>query len=211
MPRNIVPKDAMMDKAEVAEAGKSAVFRRAAGPGAGLGGAHVFLVGLRASGKSSLGEALARRLGRPFVDTDRLVAEGAGKSIEAIVAEGGWEAFRRLETEALREVCARDGAQVVATGGGIVLAGENRALLRGGGPVFYLQATTLLLVDRLTRDMDPASRPPLTELPLTEEMSALREERDPLYMEVANFILHAERPLAELVAEAADKLALVGR
>lgn len=211
MARNVTPRDAMMEKAEVAEAGKTKVFRCAGGPGAALGGPHLFLVGLRASGKSSLGALVAERLGRPFTDTDALVVERAGKSIEDIVAARGWEAFRALETEALGEVCSRPDPQVVATGGGIVLAEENRALLKAGGPVFYLQATTLLVVGRLTRDMDPTSRPPLTELPLTEEMSALREERDPLYMEVANFILHADRPLETLAAEVADKLALVGR
>lgn len=211
MARSMTPKNVMMDKAEVAESSKTAVFRRASGPGATLGGRHVFFVGLRASGKTSLGALAAQRLGRTFVDTDQLVVQRAGRTIEEIVQDKGWDEFRRLETNALRAVCASADPLVAATGGGIVLAAENRELLKGGGPVFYLQATTLLVVDRLTRDMDPASRPPLTELPLTEEMSALREERDPLYMEVANFILHAEEPLDSLAANVADKLLLVGR
>jgi len=212
MPRNIVPKDAMMEKAEIEDADRSMVFRhRAGGPGGGLGGRHVFFVGLRASGKSTVGAEVARRLGRPFVDLDALIQERAGASVADVVARGGWEAFRRLETEALAEVCARPEPTVVATGGGAVLAEANRELLRQGGPVFFLMATTLLVVERLTRDQDPALRPPLTELPLTEEMGALREERDPLYMQVANFVLRAEEPVAALAGEVLDRLALVGR
>ncbi|MBU1003782.1 MAG: shikimate kinase AroL [Proteobacteria bacterium] len=172
-----------------------------------MGGDTVFFVGLRASGKTSLGRLAAERLGLPFADTDQLVVQKAGRSIAEIVEAQGWDEFRRLETEVLREVAGRP--LVVATGGGIVLAEENRDLLRQGGPVFYLLATTLLVVGRLTRDMDPASRPPLTELPLTEEMGQLREERDPLYMEIARFVLHAEEPLEELVAEVQEKMQLV--
>jgi shikimate kinase len=212
MPRNIVPKNAMMRKAEIQDAQRTMVFRHGAGtPGGELGGRHVFFVGLRASGKTTLGAEVARRLGRPFVDLDTLIQERAGTSVAAIVAQGGWEAFRRLETEALAEVCARPEPTVVATGGGAVLAEANRELLRRGGPVFFLMATTLLVVERLTRDQDPALRPPLTELPLAGEMGALREERDPLYMQVANFVLRAEEPTSTLAAEVLDRLALVGR
>lgn len=212
MPRNIVPKNAMKKKSEVDDAGKTTVYRHGRGaPGGGLGGPHVILVGLRASGKTTVGELAARRLSRAFVDTDQLVQERADKSIEQIVSDDGWDAFRRLETEVLKDVLSHAEPTVVATGGGIVLAEENRELLRAGGPVFYLLATTLLVVDRLTGDMDPATRPPLTELPLTEEMSALREERDPLYMQVANFVLRAEQSPETLAAEIEDKLLMVGR
>lgn len=207
MPRNEIPKNAMKRKVEVEDSDRNVVYRRGDSPKPAMGGDTVFLVGLRASGKTSLGRLVAERLGLPFADTDQLVVQKAGRSIAEIVEAHGWDEFRKLETEVLREVAGRP--MVVATGGGIVLTGENRDLLKQGGPVFYLLATTLLLVDRLTRDMDPASRPPLTELPLTEEMGQLREERDPLYMEVARFVLHAEESLEELVAEVQEKMQLV--
>lgn len=210
MPRNVIPKNAMQRKVEVEDGGRTAVFAKgAANPAASLGGETVFLVGLRASGKTSLGRLVAERLGLPFVDTDELVVRKAGASIAEIVERDGWEAFRALETEVLREVA---GAPVVAaTGGGVVLAEENRDLLRKGGPVFYLLATTLCVVERLTRDMDPENRPPLTELPLAEEMGRLREERDPLYMAVANFVLRAESPLEDQAAEVLEKMRLAAR
>lgn len=207
MPRNEIPKNAMKKKVEVEDSDRNVVYRRGNSPVPAMGGDTVFLVGLRASGKTSLGRLAAERLGLPFADTDQLVAHKAGRSIAEIVEAQGWDEFRRLETEVLREVAGKP--LVVATGGGIVLAGENRELLKQGGPVFYLLATTLLVVDRLTRDMDPASRPPLTELPLTQEMGQLREERDPLYMEVARFVLHAEESLESLAAEVQEKMRLV--
>ncbi|WP_461209081.1 shikimate kinase AroL [Desulfocurvus sp. DL9XJH121] len=210
MPRNITPKNALKKKAEVAEADRTATFA----PGStdalrSLGGDTVFLVGLRASGKTSLGRLAAQRLGLPFADTDELVCGRAGATVAEIVEKDGWEAFRALETEVLEDIAGTP--MVVATGGGIVLAPENRELLKAGGPVFYLLATTLCVVDRLTSDMDPAQRPPLTELPLAEEMGRLREERDPLYMEVANFVLRAEEPLENLAAELEERMRLVAR
>lgn len=207
MPLNVTPKNAMKKKIEVEDADQSAVHRAGEVKAPSMGGETVFFVGLRASGKTTLGRKAAERLGLPFVDTDELVVERAGRSIAEIVEAEGWDEFRRLETEALREVAGKP--MVVATGGGIVLAPENRELLKQGGPVFYLLATTLLVVDRLTRDMDPDNRPPLTELPLTEEMGAVREERDPLYMEVAKFVLRAEEPLDELMAEVDEKMRMV--
>ncbi|BBD06911.1 shikimate kinase AroL [Desulfovibrio ferrophilus] len=207
MSRNVTPKNAMKKKFEVEDSNKTAIYRRGSNTKPALSGETVFLVGLRASGKTSLGRLVAERLGLPFADTDQLLVEKTGRSIAEIVESEGWDEFRRLETDVLREVAGKP--MVVATGGGIVLARENREMLKAGGPVFYLLATTLLVVDRLTRDMDPENRPPLTELPLTEEMGELREERDPLYMEVAKFVLRAEESLEELVAEVQEKMRLV--
>jgi len=207
MPRNVIPKNAMKKKFEVENPDQAVTIRQGGAKAPAMGGDSVFFVGLRASGKTTLGRLAAERLHLPFVDTDQLLVQRAGKSIAEIVEARGWDEFRRLETETLREVAGKP--LVVSTGGGIVLAQENRELIKAGGPAFYLMATTLTVVDRLTRNMDPASRPPLTELPLTEEMGALREERDPLYLEVAKFVLRAEEPLEELLAEVEEKMRLV--
>ena len=88
----------------------------------------IYLVGYRASGKTSVGRAVALGLSRLFVDTDRLVEESEGRSIASIFAESGEPVFRRLESEALAAVGTRvlEGELlVVATGGGIVLSREN--------------------------------------------------------------------------------------
>lgn len=208
MPRNIVPKGAMQKKAEVEEAERTGVYRRSAGAAGGK--SNIFLVGLRGSGKTTLGKVGAKRSGRSFVDTDELVEARAGKSVADLVAEGGWDAFRALESEVLAEVCAGDG-QIVATGGGIILAEANRVLMRASGKVFYLAAEPALLAARLLQDPKAAQRPALTGQPLAEEMRALFEERQPLYMNTADFILHAGAPLHELADDFEEKIRLVER
>ena len=80
-------------------------------------GFNLFLIGYRCTGKSSVGQALATKLGWPFIDTDSLLVSESGLSIKEVVDTCGWQAFRRLEHTALQQVCAMD-RQVVATGGG---------------------------------------------------------------------------------------------
>lgn len=208
MPRNIVPKGAIRKKAEVDEADRTGVYCRAAG---GTGGkSNIFLVGLRGSGKTTLGKVGAKRSGRPFLDTDELVEKKAGKSIADMVEQEGWGAFRSLESEVLAEVCAAD-RQIVATGGGAILAEANRERMRAAGKVFYLAAEPALLVARLLKDPKEAGRPTLTGRPLAEEMRVLFEERQPLYMNTADFILHAGAPLSELADDFEEKIRLVER
>ncbi len=208
MARNVVPKGAMQKKSEVEEAGLTGVYRRSAGAAGGK--SNIFLVGLRGSGKTTLGKVGAKRSGRPFLDTDELVEQKAGRSIAEMVEQDGWDAFRALESEVLAEVCAGDG-QIVATGGGIILAEANRQLMRASGKVFYLAAEPALLTGRLLKDPKVAQRPTLTGRPLAEEMRALFEERQPLYMNTADFILHAGAPLNELADDFEEKIRLVER
>ncbi len=88
----------------------------------------VYLIGYRASGKTTVGRALAARLCRDFVDTDHLVEAEAGREITAIFEQSGEETFRHLESEILRRVCERSAQGeelVVATGGGVVLLAEK--------------------------------------------------------------------------------------
>ncbi|MGH2447052.1 MAG: bifunctional shikimate kinase/3-dehydroquinate synthase [Chloroflexota bacterium] len=90
----------------------------------------VVLTGFMGTGKTSVGVALARRLGVRFHDTDQLVEAAAGRSIPQIFAEEGEKEFRRLESEAFRKALAGPAA-VIATGGGTLLTEETRALLNG--------------------------------------------------------------------------------
>lgn len=166
---------------------------------------NIFLVGLRASGKTTLGRRLAKRLGMRFVDTDEQVASQAGRDIAGIVATDGWEAFRRLESEILKRVCAERG-QVVATGGGIVLAPENQRLIRESGTTFYLMAEIATLLRRLNADPATAQRPPLSGLPLDQELIQTNMQRGPLYMSLADHILRTEDTLKNIGRDALDKL-----
>lgn len=159
----------------------------------------LFLIGPRASGKSTVGRIVAERLALPFYDTDDMVMDEAGCSIAEIVRLEGWESFRARESRALALAVARDAAgAVVSTGGGMVLARENRERMRAAGAVFYLAAPLDCLYARLERQFDAGRRPSLTgESPLTE-LARVLEEREPLYREAAHHIIDATAPRAAM-------------
>lgn len=166
---------------------------------------NIFLVGLRGSGKTTLGRMLAERLGAVFTDTDALVAGRAGKSIAAIVADRGWEAFRILEKEVLREACSRRG-QVVATGGGIVLDPANRDLLEQSGMVIYLMADIATLAFRLAENPLAEQRPALSHRDAKVELAQSMQERAPLYMCLADHVLRVDNDPESLVRELLQKI-----
>lgn len=149
----------------------------------------VVLIGMRASGKTTVGKALAARLGRPFLDVDDLVAELAGRPADDVLARDGEAAFRALEDRALRLAAQRRGA-VVATGGGSVLHGAAFAELARGALVAWLQAPPEVLEARGAR----RPRPPLTNLSPREEMLALLERREPIYRAAANLVIPVGQP-----------------
>jgi len=101
---------------------------------------RLVLTGFMATGKTEVGRLLARRLGRPFVDTDGLVETAARCSVAQIFAGDGEAYFRRLERDAVEEACAVPDA-VIATGGGTLLDPDNRRRLVGAGPVVCLTAS----------------------------------------------------------------------
>lgn len=118
----------------------------------------LILIGLPASGKTSVGRALARRLDMPFYDCDEAVETAAGQSLSAIFSQHGETFFRDLESKILEDLCSRERC-VIATGGGAVLRQENRLLLRRSGVVFWLDRP---LEDIMSTDFQ-TGRPLLAE------------------------------------------------
>jgi shikimate kinase len=141
---------------------------------------NLVLVGFMGSGKSSVGRLLAARTGFALVDTDNLVVQDAGMPIPDIFRLHGEEHFRRLETAALQRLVGRIGL-IVATGGGVIVSPENRAILPRIGPVVWLDATT----DHLHQRVRHSKRPLLqTENP-RRTLQELYDSREPLYRSVA--------------------------
>ena len=169
---------------------------------------NIYLIGPRASGKTTLGKMLAERLGRPFIDLDAVFVEKHGETIADLVGREGWDAFRLAEAAIVAETGKRTG-QVVATGGGAVLMPQNREVL-ARGLVFYLQADPERLASRLLADCNEAQRPKLTELGLREEIAATLAEREPLYLACAHASL-PERAPEELLEFALRALAAWGK
>ncbi|MDE3064203.1 MAG: AAA family ATPase [Acidobacteriota bacterium] len=139
--------------------------------------ARLVLVGLPGVGKTTVAREVARRWGCAALDTDDLVAGGAGESAGEYLREAGEAAFRAREVEALREALAGD--DVVATGGGVVTVAEARDLLRAETTV-WLDGEDDVILERL----DEVDRPLLGTDP-REGLRALREQRSALYGDVA--------------------------
>lgn len=139
---------------------------------------NIALIGMMGSGKSAVGAALAARLGWRFVDTDAMVVASEGRAIADIFARDGEEAFRRMETEAVR-VAASGTETVIATGGGAVLRPENRDTLWARCFVVWLTATPEEHVERTARGQ---RRPVLDRADdRLEAVRRLLSEREPLY------------------------------
>ena len=154
----------------------------------------IFLIGYRGTGKSTVGEWLARRLRWEFADTDRRVEKRTGKSIARIFAEEGEEVFRAHESAVLEEVCAQastGASMVVATGGGIILRERNRELLRSAGAVVWLAAAPDVLRARIEDDpASAASRPSLSGTGSSaDEVERILKVREPLYRAAAHQVV----------------------
>lgn len=158
----------------------------------------LFLVGARASGKTTVGKALALALGWRFVDTDFLLQEREGQTVAHMVEQHGWDYFRRKEGEYLH--LAAHPRTVIATGGGMVLAEANRRFMHETGAVFYLCAPAALLAARLAADPAHSQRPSLTGRPLAEEVEEVLRQREALYHEAAHHVVDASLPPQDLTA-----------
>lgn len=169
----------------------------------------LLLIGYRGSGKTTLGRALARRLGWPFVDLDQRIVERAGLSIRRIFEQHGEPHFRQLETAALVEAL-RLKDHVLSLGGGAVLAEVNqRAIADAGYPVIYLRADADELHRRITADPTTAEqRPGLTHLGgSVDEIRHLLQIREPIYRQVMTMELDVQgMPIERLVDDVLSRL-----
>jgi len=146
---------------------------------------NVYLVGMMGAGKTTLGKALAQKTGLAFVDTDRVVVERTGVPVATIFEFEGEAGFRRREASVIAEIAGRAGC-VVATGGGAILAEENRRAMRASGTVIYLRARVESLWERTRHD---SSRPLLATADPKATLAALLAERDALYREAAHIVV----------------------
>jgi shikimate kinase len=136
---------------------------------------QIVLTGFMGTGKSEVGRRLARRLGRPFVDTDDLVEAATGRSVREIFAVEGEGRFRDLERVAVEKACSVPEA-VIATGGGTVMDPENRRRLAAAGPIVCLAADPEVILGRVR---DPGTRPLLAGAPApTDRLGRIRSLLD---------------------------------
>ncbi|WP_020589369.1 shikimate kinase AroL [Desulfobacter curvatus] len=153
----------------------------------------IFLIGYRCTGKTSTGKYLAELLSRTFLDTDLVLESTYDTTIAQMVARHGWPYFRAKETETLMNLDLKNGP-VIATGGGIILAEENRQFLKKNGVVVYLYAEASVLTDRIRKDENNTERrPDLTCDSLALETQKMLEVRNPLYQALADISIDTEK------------------
>ena len=141
----------------------------------------IIFIGMMGAGKTTIGKALAREIGRDFIDLDHEIVRRCGVAIPTIFDIEGEEGFRKRGTATLKEVSKQHNL-VLATGGGAVLRPENQEILRQNGIVIYLKATVDELFRRVARD---PNRPLLQTDNPRERLRELLEARSAIYESLA--------------------------
>lgn len=158
---------------------------------------NIYLVGLMGAGKTTVGRQLAKRLGRPFYDSDHEIVERTGVPIPTIFEIEGEDGFRRRESQAIAELSEAQNI-VLATGGGVVLNPENRRRLHDTGWVVYLNVPPALLYERTRHDRNRPLLQVADPLARLEELYAIR---DPLYRDAAHFVVNGTHLVASGIVQ----------
>ena len=156
---------------------------------------NVALIGMPSCGKTTIGRALADRLGKRFVDLDEEIVRAAGRSIPDLFAAEGEDGFRAREAEQTARF-AREGRQVLSCGGGVVKRPENLRALRQNGVVLFIDRP----LDALTVG---GGRPLSTS---AEALKTMEAQRRPLYLAAADAVIPNETTVADAVAAALEAL-----
>lgn len=156
---------------------------------------NVALIGMPSCGKTTIGRALADRLGKRFVDLDEEIVRAAGRSIPDLFAAEGEDGFRAREAEQTARF-AREGRQVLSCGGGVVKRPENLRALRQNGVVLFIDRP----LDALTVG---GGRPLSTS---AEALKTMESQRRPLYLAAADAVIPNETTVADAVAAALEAL-----
>lgn len=167
---------------------------------------NIYLIGFMGSGKTTVGQALARELGYTFVDMDQMIQDQAKKSISQIFSEQGEVTFRDLETQVLKSISLHN-RHVVSTGGGAVLREENQQLMQSTGRTVLLWADPATVIDRLK---DDHSRPLLQGDDKLQKITDLMETRKPVYLGIADVVTPTDaKKVDEIVYAIVEDLAIL--
>jgi len=156
---------------------------------------NIFLIGPMGSGKTSLGRRVAPKLGYRFIDVDEELERRCGVEVAVIFDIEGEQGFRERESKLLAEIAAGRG-QLIATGGGSVLAEHNREVIRANGMVVWLKTTVDQQIRRLERDK---RRPLLAAPDRRQRLSGMAADRNPVYASLADVVFESQnRPLVQM-------------
>jgi len=157
---------------------------------------NVFLVGFMGAGKTTVGKILADKTRYEYLDADKVIEKRAGATITQIFSEHGEPYFRDLESESLEEL-AKNGNQVIATGGGVIQRDRNWDAMKKNGITIYLKASVETIWDRIK---DDTTRPLLQVEDPLETARDLLNNRTPMY-EKADIIFITDDFSPEQIAD----------
>lgn len=162
---------------------------------------NIFLIGSMGAGKTTIGRQLAKRLKRPFYDSDHELVERCGVDVPTIFEFEGESGFRDRESQVIDELSKRENI-VLATGGGAVLRPENRKMLAARGTVIFLRVS---LENQHLRTSADRNRPLLRGGNLMEKLTKLRDDREPLYLALADHVLDTDDRTPNNVAQSIQR------
>ena len=154
---------------------------------------NIVLIGMPASGKTSVGKALAEGLGKTFVDTDDLIVESECRAIPQIFADLGEAGFREIEKKEIYNI-SKTNDRIIATGGGAVLNKENIDNLKGNGRVYFINRPLDLLI---TTDDRPLSSN-------RADLEKRYNERYDLYTNYADVMIDGSGSVADVAKRIED-------
>ncbi|MET0070877.1 MAG: shikimate kinase AroK [Candidatus Thiodiazotropha sp.] len=171
-----------------------------------MGLQNLFLIGPMGAGKTTVGRQLAEFFHMEFIDSDHEIQRRTGVDIPTIFEFEGEDGFRQRESIVVDELTARDGI-VLATGGGVVMAEENRNRLSSRGTVIYLHCSVRQQFERTHRDKN---RPLLSTPDPMGKLNELMALRDPLYRQTADIVVSTEgrntQAVVQDIRKSLDKL-----
>jgi len=150
---------------------------------------NIVLIGMRGSGKTTVGKLLAKKMNKQYLELDDLIAKKLGMKIPAIVEKKGWSYFREKESEVAQEV-ALHADKIISTGGGIVIKDVNIKVLKKNSVFIFLNASAKTLVKRIGED---SNRPFLTKAKSRQEdIENVLKERMKLYKKAADYLIDTD-------------------
>ncbi len=160
---------------------------------------HIFIIGMPGAGKTTVGRALAERLGMDFHDVDEEIQKKTGKTIQNIIIYDGEDKFRQFEYDAIGEIL-RQKPSVIATGGGTVMSDETVTLMKNNGIIVFVHRG----VQSILEDLDLEIRPLVKES--IEYIFRVYEERYPIYERVCNIKIANESSVSDTVQAIVEAL-----
>jgi shikimate kinase len=167
-----------------------------------MSGMNIVLTGYRATGKTTVGALLAKKLKKEFIDTDDIIEAREHMSIRALFQKHGWKYFRRIEKRVIKDLAKKDNA-IIAVGGGAFMYKAN-LMLKENATVVLLTASAEVISKRMEQDHN---RPPLTHLQSSlDEIRAVWNRRKERYYDVADIVVDTssgdtKKIVAEIVTQ----------